>query len=104
MVAAVDSPSSLRKLSRTLPSAEAKKEMNGQEIDGCKVRVDDSITKRPDTTTPGIYKERLAIRRRRTNKITTPSRKSSKKKIGVKEVVVCKNMLICAVLNAHKKI
>ena len=36
--------------------AEAAKEaMNDQEIDGRRIRVDFSITKRPHTPTPGVY-------------------------------------------------
>ena len=34
---------------------EAKKAMDGQELDGRQVRVDFSITKRPHTPTPGKY-------------------------------------------------
>lgn len=36
-------------------AAEAKKAMDGQELDGRQVRVDFSITKRPHTPTPGKY-------------------------------------------------
>ena len=34
---------------------EAKDVMNDQEIDGRRIRVDFSITKRPHTPTPGVY-------------------------------------------------
>merc|ERR1712183_376041 len=36
-------------------STEARNEMNGIELDGRKIRVDYSITKRPHTPTPGMY-------------------------------------------------
>ena len=36
-------------------ATEARKEMNGTELDGRKIRVDFSITKRPHTPTPGMY-------------------------------------------------
>ena len=36
-------------------ATEARKEMNGTELDGRKIRVDFSITKRPHTPTPGTY-------------------------------------------------
>lgn len=36
-------------------SFQAKDRSNGQEIDGRKIRVDYSITKRAHTPTPGIY-------------------------------------------------
>lgn len=34
---------------------DAKESLNGQELDGRRMRVDYSITKRPHTPTPGIY-------------------------------------------------
>ena len=34
---------------------EAKERANGMELDGCRIRVDFSITKRPHTPTAGIY-------------------------------------------------
>ena len=34
---------------------QAKESLNGQELDGRRMRVDYSITKRPHTPTPGIY-------------------------------------------------
>jgi len=36
-------------------AAEARREMNGIELDGKKIRVDYSITKRAHTPTPGMY-------------------------------------------------
>jgi len=36
-------------------AAEARREMNGTELDGKKIRVDYSITKRAHTPTPGMY-------------------------------------------------
>ena len=36
-------------------AAEARKEMDGKELDGKPIRVDFSITKRPHTPTPGMY-------------------------------------------------
>lgn len=36
-------------------ASEAKNECSGMEIDGRRIRVDYSITKRPHTPTPGIY-------------------------------------------------
>ncbi|MBN3295188.1 TRA2B protein, partial [Amia calva] len=36
-------------------SKEAKERANGMELDGRRIRVDFSITKRPHTPTPGIY-------------------------------------------------
>ena len=34
---------------------EAKERANGMELDGRRIRVDFSITKRPHTPTPGVY-------------------------------------------------
>jgi len=34
---------------------EAKERANGMELDGRRIRVDYSITKRPHTPTPGVY-------------------------------------------------
>jgi len=36
-------------------NSQAKESLNGQELDGRRMRVDYSITKRPHTPTPGIY-------------------------------------------------
>ena len=36
-------------------TSQAKESLNGQELDGRRMRVDYSITKRPHTPTPGIY-------------------------------------------------
>ncbi|KAG7172586.1 transformer-2 protein homolog alpha-like isoform X6 [Homarus americanus] len=43
-------------------AAEAKDECSGMEIDGRRIRVDFSITKRPHTPTPGIYMGRPTTR------------------------------------------
>ncbi|XP_062383186.1 transformer-2 protein homolog beta-like isoform X2 [Sardina pilchardus] len=40
------------------PLANAKERANGMELDGHRIRVDYSITKRPHTPTPGIYMDR----------------------------------------------
>ena len=45
-------------------STEARNEMNGTELDGRKIRVDYSITKRPHTPTPGMYMGRPTERER----------------------------------------
>jgi transformer-2 protein len=42
-------------LSHAERSSQAKENCNGIEVDGRKIRVDYSITKRPHTPTPGIY-------------------------------------------------
>ena len=39
----------------------AKEAMYDQEIDGQRIRVDFSITKRPHTPTPGVYKGKQLI-------------------------------------------
>uniref|UniRef100_A0A8L2PZP1 Transformer-2 protein homolog beta n=1 Tax=Rattus norvegicus TaxID=10116 RepID=A0A8L2PZP1_RAT len=44
---------------------EAKERANGMELDGRRIRVDFSITKRPHTPTPGIYMGRPTYSRRR---------------------------------------
>ncbi|KAK7062933.1 transformer 2 beta [Halocaridina rubra] len=44
-------------------AADAKDECSGMEIDGRRIRVDFSITKRPHTPTPGIYMGRPTSRR-----------------------------------------
>ena len=36
-------------------AADAKERANGMELDGRRIRVDFSITKRPHTPTPGVY-------------------------------------------------
>jgi len=36
-------------------AVEAKERLNGQELDGRRIRVDFSITQRPHTPTPGVY-------------------------------------------------
>lgn len=43
-------------------SKEAKERANGMELDGRRIRVDYSITKRPHTPTPGIYMGRPTTR------------------------------------------
>ncbi|XP_023339090.1 transformer-2 protein homolog alpha [Eurytemora carolleeae] len=49
-------------------AAEAKREMNGTELDGKKIRVDFSITKRAHTPTPGMYMGRPTGGRSRTER------------------------------------
>lgn len=39
----------------SLPLSQAKEHCNGLELDGRKIRVDYSITKRAHTPTPGVY-------------------------------------------------
>jgi len=49
-------------------ASDAKKEMNGMELDGKKIRVDFSITKRAHTPTPGMYMGRPTGGRSRTER------------------------------------
>jgi transformer-2 protein len=48
----------------TNDAVEAKENCNGIEVDGRKIRVDYSITKRPHTPTPGIYMGKPTSRNR----------------------------------------
>lgn len=53
-------------------AAEAKERLNGQDLDGRKMRVDYSITKRPHTPTPGVYMGKpSASTKRRASKYPT---------------------------------